>query len=81
MGGARDGGQVGDGADGVGRMGDGDQPGARRQLPFEIAHVQGALRHADIDEPHDRTTFLQREPGRHVGVVLQPGDQDLVSRA
>ena len=75
----RDAGEVGPGAEQVRRTGDRDEPGARgqhRRVELELrglgVEVDPAHRHAEgVRDPL---------PGPDVGVVVEPGDHDLVAR-
>ena len=73
--------QVGDGAHGVGGVGDRHQPRTRRDLAFQVLEVQGAVVDPDVREAHADSLRLERQPGGHVGIMLEPGDHDLVTGA
>jgi hypothetical protein len=73
-------GDIGDRADRVGRMGDRDQTrfaGTQRRLEaFEIECRVGGV---NIDRPDDRPLSREIGPWRHVGIVVQIGDHDLIA--
>ncbi len=70
-----------DGADRVGGQTDSHHPRAGAQRPFQAGNVERAVRLVDVDPANDGAAFfLQGQPWRHVGIVVQPRDDDLVAR-
>ncbi len=58
-----------------------DDARAIGQLPLEVVEVERRVV-ADVDEAHLETAVVRQfEPRRHVRVVVEPGDDDLVSLA
>ena len=68
-------------ADRVRRDRESDDARALAQLPLEVAEVERRVV-VDVDEADLETLVVrQLEPGRHVRVVVEPGDDDLVAFA
>src|SRR5579875_1816039 len=71
-------GNVHRGPDGVRGEREGDHLGPRPEKALEVSQVEGRVA-AHIHLVHDEVTVpRQLQPGRHVGVVVEPRDQDLV---
>jgi hypothetical protein len=69
-----------DGARGIGGVPHGHEASALGDPARELLHVPGAIRGIEINPLHDAAPIPRREePGRHVGVVIQPRDHDLVA--
>jgi len=69
------------GADGVGCDRERDDARAVRELPLEIAEIEGRVV-VDVDEPNLKPLVVgELEPWGHVGVVVEFGDEDLVTLA
>ena len=67
-------------ADGVRRHREGDDPGARRELTLEVGEIDVAFV-GDVGEADFEAEVVgQLQPGRDVAVVVEAGDDDLVSR-
>ena len=61
--------------------GKGDDARALRELAFEVVEVERRVV-VDVDEAHlEALVVRELEPGRDVRVVVEPGDDDLVSFA
>src|SRR5262249_42211811 len=68
-------------ADGIGGRTDGDELGPRTELAFEVIEVERAIFRMNIDVANRRAAVLGRaDPRRYVGVVIEPGHDDLVAR-
>lgn len=69
-----------DGADGVGGVTDGDEFGFRCDFLAQVVEIKRAVGSVDIGLANDDAFFLERAPGRDVGVVIKRGDDDFISR-
>ena len=58
----------------------GNDPGPRGDGRLQICHIEGAVSGVEIDKADDGAAFLQRQPGRDVGIVIETGDDNLVAR-
>ena len=67
-----------DGADAVGCIADGDEPGAGVQKAGQLVHPKGAVGWVEVDLAHNHPSFAKRLPRGPVRVVVQAGDEDLV---
>jgi hypothetical protein len=82
VGGRRDASRVGERADRVRGQREGDHPGALADQALERVVVEGDVAGADRGVAHDQVVVGgQEQPGRHVGVVVELRDDDLVARA
>ena len=77
-----DGGDVGPGADQVRRRGDGHESGPVRQHGLHVRQRQLGRRGIEVDPANGcPDPFGRLDPRPNVGVVVQPGDHDLVARS
>jgi len=71
---------VGNRADRVRRPGEGDHPGPRPELAFQVREVErGVVVQRDVPD-HQVPVVRDLQPWRDPGVVVQAGHQDLVAR-
>ncbi len=74
-------GHVADRPDGVRGPGERDDAGLVRELPLQVVEVERAVL-ADVHEADGEAAVLRhRQPGRDVGVVVEPRHEDLVAGA
>ncbi len=70
-----------DGAHRVGGVAHRHQPRPLVDEPFQPIHIQGAIGRVEVGVADHDPSLLQGQPGGDVGIVVQPGDDDLVARA
>ena len=70
-----------DGSDQIRRGANGDEPRALTERGAQRIEVERAVVGPNLDVPDDRARVARRElPGRHVRVVIEARDDDLIAR-
>src|SRR5207245_2048746 len=67
-------------SDGVRRVANGNQFGARSYLSPQVVQIKRAILLADVRLAYDHAALFEGAPGGDVGVMVERGDYDFISR-
>ena len=68
-----------DGSHRIRGVANGYQLGAAGDFPRQVIHVQGAVLIMNLGHPDRDASFLESQPGRIVGAMIEPSDYDLIA--
>ena len=58
----------------------GHEPRTVAQFAFQVLDVERAVLFADIGYLNRHTLFLERLPGREIGIMIESGQENLIAR-
>src|SRR5713101_9725739 len=67
-------------SDGIRRVANGNQSGARSYLSPQVVQIERATFLKDVHLAHDYAVLFEGAPGGDVGVMVERGDYDFISR-